>query len=265
MSVEDSLNYLASAECFDSLRRDPYWPKWHSPWWHMTLLWEMGLADRIPQAACRAMLESMDRRWSRVWLPSEGLPEDWNPQTDAGCFCAIGTMEQVLRAAGVDEGSFWAWNWPLQYVLPDGGVNCYSEVYEEGGSRRSSFQSTIAVAEAVLSRPALNAKETAFLDGAANYLITRRLFRTSKGEVVDLGWLQPKFPRFYDYDVARGLKFLEGWSKRLGRTIPEAAVREAVRELKKGFEPADCLSHPDLGGRPATTFPLLERAIRRRP
>lgn len=256
MNLEPSLDYLASAECFDSLRKDPYWPKWHSPWWHMVLLWELGHAKLIPRAAAQALAESMDRRWLRVWLPGEpGLPEDLDRKRDIGCFCAIGIIEQVLREVGVQMPS-WLPDWPLNYVLPDGGVNCDDEAYT--GSRRSSFVSTVCVAEAVISRPELSERHIKFLDGAANYLLVRKLFRTSGGDVVDLGWLQPKFPRFYDYDVLRGYRYLERWKKRLGRQIPEEAVAEALKRVAKTTEPPDCLASGE------STFPLLEEAIRAR-
>lgn len=256
MSVESSLDYLASADCFDSLRRDPYWPKWDSPWWHMTLLWELGKASLIPKAACDAMMESIDRKWRRGWLPSE-LPGDVNRKTDIPCFCGAGTIEQVLRAAGadVDAGVPWLRGWGLKYVLKDGGVNCDED------SLKSSFQSTVVLAEAVLSRPELTEEEVRFLDGAANYLIVRKLFRTSGGDVVDIGWLTPKFPRFYDYDVARGLRYLSGWAKRLGRTVPPEATVEAEKALAKGggaTEPADCLRDGE------RWFPLLTDCSRSR-
>lgn len=42
---------LSSASALQSIERDPYWPKWDSPWWHMSLLNEMDLAKEIP-ATC---------------------------------------------------------------------------------------------------------------------------------------------------------------------------------------------------------------------
>ena len=272
MDLTSSLDYLGSAECFDSLRKDPYWPKWNSPWWHMVLLWELGEAQKIPRASGGAMLEAMDRKWLRGYLPSE-LPANVNRQTDMPCFCGAGIIEQVLREAGADfDGAVpWLRGWGLKYVLPDGGVNCDEGVYLEKGSKKSSYQSTVALAEGVLSRPALTPEEVRFLDGVANYLLVRKLFRTSMGEVVDLGWLQPKFPRFYDYDTLRGLRYLARWKTRLGREVPKDAVAEALKHLpEKGpvkTEPADCITHPahpgvGLGhGKQAEWFPLLKTAV----
>ncbi len=44
-----SLAYLASDEALAQLDASNYRPKWHSPWWHMLLLHEMGETSRIPK------------------------------------------------------------------------------------------------------------------------------------------------------------------------------------------------------------------------
>jgi sulfide:quinone oxidoreductase len=49
-AVEKTKSYLSSESALSSIERDPYWPKWDSPWWHMSLLNEMGLAKEIPAA-----------------------------------------------------------------------------------------------------------------------------------------------------------------------------------------------------------------------
>jgi hypothetical protein len=42
--VKSSSDYLQSDEALESIEKDPYWPKWNSPWWHMLLLHEIDLA-----------------------------------------------------------------------------------------------------------------------------------------------------------------------------------------------------------------------------
>ena len=48
-AIKSSIQYLNSKEAADSIRQNPYWPKWNSPWWHMSLLFEMKRADQIPK------------------------------------------------------------------------------------------------------------------------------------------------------------------------------------------------------------------------
>jgi len=58
--IADSVRYLESDAAVNSLEADTYWPKWHSPWWHMTTLWELGEARRIPGRVQRAMIAGLD-------------------------------------------------------------------------------------------------------------------------------------------------------------------------------------------------------------
>ena len=58
--LADSVAYLESEAALASLATDVYWPKWHSPWWHMLLLWELGEARRIPARASAAVLAGID-------------------------------------------------------------------------------------------------------------------------------------------------------------------------------------------------------------
>ena len=70
-SVQSTIEYLASPEAVASLERDPYWPKWETPWWRMLLLFEMGLADRIPKVAVQKLAEAVSRHFiqtaATVW------------------------------------------------------------------------------------------------------------------------------------------------------------------------------------------------------
>ena len=51
--IADSVAYLGSDAAVRSIELDTYWPKWHSPWWHMLLLHELGEdAQRPLRAVC---------------------------------------------------------------------------------------------------------------------------------------------------------------------------------------------------------------------
>lgn len=233
-ALEASVRALAAPEA--ALSRDPYWPKWDSPWWHMTLLWELGEARRIPPLAARAMAEAMDRHYLKTFpfRPGE-LPPGKDISLDVGCHCALGTMYQVLGACGIDvDGRLpWIRTWFTRYRLPDGGLNCDETVYARPVPR-SSVVSTVPVLEAVLGMACRTPEEEAMLDAGAEYLLKRRLFRSlSKGgTVMDEAWLKLTFPRFYHYDVLRGLSFLAGWAKSRGARLPGRAVAEAVAAVR---------------------------------
>lgn len=59
-AIDDSVARLASPWVEESLTRDPYWPKWDSPWWHIVLLWELGAAARIPSRAVELLAKRVD-------------------------------------------------------------------------------------------------------------------------------------------------------------------------------------------------------------
>lgn len=277
-----SAAYLTSPKASDSIARDPYWPKWDSPWWHMTLLWELGRADAIPKEAAETMFRALDERYPR-WFPNprEPLPEGKDPHRDALCHCALGNMYQTLSACGIDVDGRAPWMraWFLRYQLPDGGVNCSDGVYAKGGS--SSVQSTLPVLEAVLAagRP-LTPTEEEYVDRGAMYLLERRLvFRARDNQLMNPDFLRIGFPRFYDYDLLRGLAFLTDWSRVRRKRVPRPAVQwvfdsleerfsgdARVRVEKDLFISGETSLNPDEKGAwsrgPVKTFPLLD-AVRK--
>jgi len=278
--VAASTAYLASAKARESLARDPYWPKWDAPWWHLTLLHELGRADAIPPEAAEAALAAIEAKYPR-WFPNprEPLPPGKDYHRDTLCHCALGNVMQALEAAGVDLDARAPWMraWLLRYQLPDGGLNCDEKAYEKGSA--SSIQSTLPALEAVISAPRpLTPAEEEFVDRGARYLIDRRVCcRKSDGRVMNEDFLKVCFPRFYDYDVLRGLSFLAAWSRARRRFVPRDAVTGAmsalaarfpdgqVRVERPGLADEDSLN-PAAGGAwergPASTFPLLESARR---
>jgi hypothetical protein len=237
--VESSRAYLASAKAQDSLAADPYWPKWDSPWWHMQTLWEVGRVDAIPPESARAMLEAVATHYVPFFPnPREPMTSGRDVARESLCHCALGHIYQVLRDCGldVDARAPWARRWFLRYQLPDGGLNCDEKAYETGSA--SSIQSTLPALEAVLrgAKGSHTPAEEAFLDKGAQYLMERKLaFRRSDGKPMDPAFLEVCFPRFYDYDVLRGLGFLVEWVIVRGGKVPDEAVAPAMKALVKSF------------------------------
>jgi hypothetical protein len=224
-----SAAYLDSPAARQALAQDPYWPKWDAPWWHMVLLWELGLASLIPSSAVEALLAAMEAQYLPDFpLRDADLPPGRDEARHVICHCALGTIDQVLLARGVDirERLPWTRGWYARYALPDGGLNCEKEAYT--GSRKSSMLSTLPVLEALLARARrLDPIERGVLDLGARYLIAHRLVRSTRGAVIDEAWLKPCFPRFYEYDVLRGARFLRRWSEATGGRVPAEALADA--------------------------------------
>lgn len=230
-AVELSKFYLSSSEALQSIERDPYWPKWNSPWWHMLLLHEMGLNKEIPGAVVLKMVEKLKHHYLPVFpIKTEEVPDGIDPVRKIACLCSVGNMYQVLFSCGVDVDSELPWMraWFLRYQLPDGGLNCDEAVYTKP-IPKSSIVTTIACLEAVLfcRNRDLTLQEKNFLANGADYLIRQKLFRkVSSGEVIDEDWLEIRFPRFYEYDFLRGFYFLAKWRELSGFKIPEELEAE---------------------------------------
>jgi hypothetical protein len=236
--IAASTAYLSSSRAKESLARDPYWPKWDSPWWHLTLLFELDRADAVPKEAAEAMLAAIEAKYLRFFPnPREPLPAGKDPRRDALCHCAVGNIVQALAACGLDVDSRAPWlrAWLLHYQLPDGGLNCDEKPYEKGGA--SSIQSTLPALEAVLGAGReLTPAEELYVDRGAEYLIERRLaHRRGDGRLMDASFLKVCFPRFYDYDVLRGLSFLARWSRARGTIVPRESVADALSALAARF------------------------------
>ncbi|MGZ3747538.1 MAG: hypothetical protein ACXWRE_09210 [Pseudobdellovibrionaceae bacterium] len=127
-AIEKSKKYLASNSALESIERDPYWPKWDSPWWHMRLLQELNLAKEIPQITLLKMIEVLKGHY---------LPLFPTHTEEIACHCAVGSMDQVLFYAGIDVDSELPWMrpWMIRYQLPDGGLNCDERAYTKEKSK----------------------------------------------------------------------------------------------------------------------------------
>jgi hypothetical protein len=109
-SVERSVAYLLSCQATEAIAREPYWPKWDSPWWHMVLLHELGLTEQIPVVAAQAMAVSLRTHYLPTFPFCEAdVPEGIDPHRQTLCHCALGSMVQVLAGTGivVDEAVPW--------------------------------------------------------------------------------------------------------------------------------------------------------------
>lgn len=239
--VESSINYLISSEAIASLNADPYWPKWHSPWWHLSLLHELSLSARVPTKSVDPMVNALNGHYLRIFPKPEELPYDSGVTMYIPCHCAVGCMYQVLSGCRryVDEDISWLRAWFPKYQLPDGGLNCYEAAYSKPEGK-SSIISTVPPLEALLyhAMESLTADELEFLDRGAQYLIDHKLCCAGgTNRVLDDDWLLPKFPRFYHYDVLRGLRFLVSWALFRKSEIPLGAISHVVEELSNSFEP----------------------------
>jgi hypothetical protein len=79
-------------------------------------------------------------------------------------------------------------------------------------------------------------QEIEFLDRGAEYLIRKKLFRSeSSGNVLDESWTKLCFPRFYQYDILRGLTFLLRWAVDLKRPLPTSAIKETIDLIEEEF------------------------------
>jgi hypothetical protein len=204
---------------------------WSSTMHVLMLLRDLGL-DPASEEARRALALVRDQ----VTWKGCGPPEcDGNP------FFA-GEVEPCINGQVAAVGAYFGQDVRgivdrlLAEQLPDGGWNCEAA----NGSRRSSFNTTICVLEALLEHE-LRAGSSAEVTGARlrgqEYLLERRLFRRrSTGAVIDRdrkdgpggghghpAWTRFAFPTWWHYDVLRGLEHL----RRAG-VAPDERLAEAI-------------------------------------
>ena len=238
---------LASKKSLESIKKDPYWPKWDSPWWKMVLLMEMGKIDRIPAKTASCLMESINSKHLHYFpLVEEELPEGCDPYRDIICHCALGTITKlfILMEFDIKKDMDWVLPWFEKYQLPDGGYNCEESVYTSE-KPRSSFLSTLPILEALLEygeseKGELTPVQLEILKKGADYFLKRKLFRSlSKGmKIISQSWLEPTFPRFYNYDILRGLTFLTRWAA-LTNKLPEESINDAVNILSGRIDSND--------------------------
>lgn len=283
--IDQSVQFLASDEALKIVGEDPYWPKWDGPWWQMLLLHEIGETKRIPERMIERFVERMDQYPVKIFpIHEHELPAGVDPFRGTMCHCQLGTVYQVLAEWGVDVDRELPWMrpWFLRYQMSDGGMNCDNSAYLVKDEVPSSMVGLISCFEAVLKYTprAWTPEEEKFLEKGAKFLIERelRLGSSTKHNASEResakDWVKLCFPRFYFYDVLRGLSALMLWREKTGGDVPAAAIREVVSLLEAkftdgqlrvervAFDKVNTLS-PSASGEwvrgPAAGFPLLER------
>jgi hypothetical protein len=240
--IADSVAYLGSDAAQRSLDIDPYWPKWHSPWWHMLLLHELGEAEQIPARAAAAMVASLDRLLRIFPIePDEAPGADLH--RDIACHCALGSMVPVLAACGIDVDRALPWikPWFVRYQMADGGLSCDDAAYRQTAECPSSMVATVPPLEAMLVGEVWSDDQRSFADRGARFLIDRALIHGSptvhnaSERDAAVAWPALAFPRFYFYDVLRGLAALVRWAEATGSALPRDAIATVVRSLAERF------------------------------
>lgn len=284
--IEKSVQYLTSTEALGHVDADAYWPKWNSPWWHMSLLHEMGKAQLIPKPMVQKFIATLNRIPLKIFpIHPEDMPEGVDPFRGSPCHCQLGNVYQVLFACGVDVDRELPWirPWFLRYQMADGGLNCDGDAYLVKDECPSSMVGTISAFEAVLlcTPRAWTPEEEKFLNKGARFLMERKLMLGSSSKynaserTSAVKWMQLCFPRFYLYDVLRGLNALSIWAEKANQVIPRETVNEVVNFLSQqfpngnvkperlSFDGVGTLLPTDSGEwirrQPATHFPLLDK------
>ena len=236
-AIESAIEAISSERAFSVPDRGSR-RKWDGPWWQLAILCEVGEVERIPQSAIDSALEQLK---SDAWCKFV-ITRDDAPQTEADkekmdlCHCELGVFYMILSACGCDTDTELPWirRWFLQHQLSDGGLNCAPDAYLKSG--KSSIVSSLPPLEAVLfftDRDYTDA-EKKFLDNGARYLIEHRLVCSKEGGVViNPEWLKPTFPRYFEYDILRGLFFLVEWSRRRRQPLPKDVIEEGIHRLKR--------------------------------
>jgi hypothetical protein len=278
-AIAHSVEYLGSDAAQRSLDTDTYWPKWNSPWWHMLLLFELDEARRIPERAVSKMVEGLNALRIKIFPIHPGdTPSGADAHRDSSCHCGVGSIYQILSACGVDVDRAVPWipPWFVHYQMADGGLNCDSGAYLVDECA-SSMVATVPLFEAMLARRDWTLDERIFVERAASFLIDRKLMHGSRStynaEERDAApaWLEPCFPRFYLYDVLRGLVALTRWAE-LGNAVPLDAISPVIEHLLATFPNgvirvqrqahAGMMTRVEREGvwvrEPASTFPLLD-------
>jgi hypothetical protein len=196
--------------------------KWTGAHWRLVSLVELAIPPHEPRAVAAAghvlaWLASPSRRAPVIGGLARPHASIEGNALAACCRLGMATDPRVQQLAG------WlvAWQWP------DGGWNCDPAAT----GRRSSFHESLA--------PALGLHEywqatgdTAARDAAsraAELFLEHRLFRTqATGQVINRGWLAPRYPPYWHYDILQALLVLS----RMGKA-GDPRASDALDELER--------------------------------
>ncbi|GKV57730.1 hypothetical protein NCCP2222_36770 [Sporosarcina sp. NCCP-2222] len=235
-AIEDSIKFLESypklpIEGIENSRR-----KWDGFWWHLAALYEMGEVRQVPESAilkAKYILEA--QTWPIFVKSAEDLPTtEMDKMKMDCCHCELAVFYMILMEYGcdLDKELPWIREWFLKHQLPDGGLNCEPDAYT--CSNKSSIISTLPPLEAILwyTNRDFTEEEAFFLDQGARYLIEHCLvYSKQTGEIIDKEWLKPCFPRFFEYDILRGMAFLVEWSRRRKKPLPTDLLYKGIHLL----------------------------------
>ncbi len=199
-----------------------YFPKWTSTTWTLLQLRALGLDPATDQAR-RAVAKVREN--TRFEHEDEPYFEGETEPCINGQVVAVGSYFGEDVRGVVDR--------LLGDQMADGGWNCWQEF----GSTRGSFHSTIDVLEGLLEFERATGGSgdvTAARLRGQEYLLDRRMLRRiSTNEVIEEDWGRFAYPTYWHYDVLRGLDYL-----RAAGVIPDERVAEAVG-LVNGRRAAD--------------------------
>ena len=260
-----------SSECAFSVPDRGSRRKWDGPWWQLVILCEMGEVERIPRSVVDSALRQLKHgAWQEFVISEHDAPQiEADKENMDLCHCELAVFYMVLSACGFDTETDLPWirRWFLKHQLSDGGLNCEPDAYLRSG--KSSIVSTLPPLEAVLffTDRDYTGAEKRFLDNGARYLIEHRLVCSKEsGSVVNPEWLKPLFPRFFEYDILRGLYYLVEWSRRRGKPLPKDVIEEGIDRLKRFTRGQGILIgrqvHDRNGEWHGSAFPLMESVSR---
>jgi hypothetical protein len=243
----------------------------------MLLLHEMGHTALIPEATVAQYVAKLNEIPLKLFPIHPGdIPEGLDPYRGTPCHCQLGNVYQVLAARGVDVDQVLPWirPWFLKYQMADGGLSCDNDAYLVEDECPSSMVGTISAFEAILlhtNRPWTNEERT-FLDQGARFLMERelRLGSATKHNAAERKsaehWAKLCFPRFYLYDVLRGLAALVTYFEKTNQPLPGAATRAVIAQLEQAAPDGE-LAPGRLSFDDVTTIRLTETGewIRRQP
>lgn len=243
-SLLDISNELRTEATLKSIKLDPYWPKWDSPWWKVLLLYETGCKNLIPLEFLNILIDVIDQHYLHYFpLTESELPKGIDPYRSILCFCALGNMYKVFEDCGicVKDRLPWWYDWLSKYQLPDGGYNCDEGAYT--GSKKSSFLSTLPVLEAMLIIyvKTQDSQIKTLLDKGADYLLKHAIYKSSTGQEIEPEWLKLSFPRYYDYDILRGFSFIVDWAYHTRSSLPVNTVDDCLNQLQSSIDQNGCI------------------------
>jgi hypothetical protein len=207
---------------------------WDSTMHVLTMLRELGL-DPASSQAQHAIGKVHDHVVWRGW----DWDGNWQGWEFSGNPFFAGEVEPCINGQVAASGAYFGQdtkrilNLFLNEQLSDGGWNCEAV----NGSKRSSFNTTICVLEALLEIDlAANGSDprvTAARMRGEEYLLERSLLRRlSTGEIIEPAWSRFSFPTWWHYDVLRGLEYL-----RKASVTPDERLVEAVRLVETKRDP----------------------------